>query len=52
MAEEKCAHPNCQCDTSVHQAANDQQYCSSYCASEASHASEQCQCGHPDCAHL
>lgn len=51
MAAEKCAQPNSKCDTADHQAAESQEYCSSYCAIEAQHAGDRGESGYPDCTH-
>jgi hypothetical protein len=45
----KCAHAMCTCTV-----AQDEQYCSDYCASAANAGKEaadgECSCGHPECA--
>ena len=52
MAEEICAHPDCDCEVEVGEGVSKQgkNYCSEFCASSEGASLEECQCGHPDCA--
>jgi len=52
MATQDCAHEDCDCTVEEGQGVTrrDETYCSSYCAKEGSNSSEECQCGHTDCA--
>ena len=40
----KCAHPSCFCD-----AAEDSDFCSTFCEGKTSHPDIICNCGHADC---
>ena len=51
MAEENCAHLNCNCEipagTGV--AKDGKTYCSEFCASTEEATLDDCRCGHRDC---
>jgi hypothetical protein len=52
MAEETCAHPDCDCalGTGPRISKNGQNYCSEFCAATEGASTEDCECGHADCA--
>jgi hypothetical protein len=49
---EQCAHPDCECEVNEGQGVSkgEDTYCSEFCASSEGASSEDCECGHPDCA--
>jgi hypothetical protein len=52
MAEQTCAHEDCDCIIQDGQGVTkgDETYCSRYCAkAESSANSEECECGHDEC---
>jgi len=44
MANDKCAHPACECYPS-----NEEKYCSPYCHDAGDLVEIACDCGHADC---
>jgi hypothetical protein len=45
MADDKCAHPACNC-----MPPKDEKYCSVYCHDMRTLTELSCNCGHPGCA--
>lgn len=44
-ANEKCAHPPCNCTSS-----DESDYCSAYCENAGDTEEIKCSCGHPNCS--
>ena len=51
MAEESCAHPDCDCalEPGAGVSKEGKNYCSEFCASSEGASLEDCECGHSDC---
>ena len=52
MAEEYCAHAECNCEVEAGKGVSKggENYCSEFCASREGASTEDCECGHADCA--
>jgi Prokaryotic metallothionein len=51
MAEDYCAHPECNCELEPGKGISrgSENYCSEYCANRAASSADECECGHADC---